>query len=340
MNALHSGIPEEVVQAVKAASFAEFATMTKTGIPIDTPLLSFPDEDVTQIGMATGLSYPVKAERARRNPKVGLLYYSGLPEEPVVQIAGHAAIRDSDIESNIRRYLSETGYVRPEVPWPVRRKAVWYWARIIIEITPLEIVWWDNPASLDRPPQRWVAPEDIALPTSDPAPSGKPTSAPRWPQPVWQDTAKYNIQNEFPACVSLVDNNGFPRIMRVRELALEDDGFSFDLPPSAPGSRDGPASLTFFGKDTFVGHIKETATGLRLAVERALPILPLLGETDAFDPSPDVRDALMTRLNAELNRRNLPMPSVPHDMPALTKGALRRAERDSLGADEAIFQER
>lgn len=340
MSILRDELPEEVVRAVKAASFAEFATVSAKGIPIDTPLLSFPDEDLSRIGMATGLAYPVKAERARRNPKVGLLYHSGLPDEPVVQLAGHAAIRDSDIEGNIRRYVSETGYVTPEVPWSIKRNAVWYWARIIIEITPVEVTWWENPAALDGKPSRWRAPEGISLPQSDPAPPKPPTSAPKWDQPSWQAAARPNVDNGFPACVSLVDKEGYPRVAHARNLTLEEDGFLFDLPPHSPGLRNGRASLTYFGKDTFVGDVSEAGDRLKLKVERALPILPLLGETNVFDPRPEVRDALLARLRAELDRRGSPMPSVPEDMPELTKGALRRAERDTRGADEAIFQDR
>ena len=337
--ALMDELPADVVDLLRMTSFAEFATISSEGVPIDTPLLSFPEPDLSTIAMATGLAYPVKAERARRNPKVGLLFYPRRAGEPVVQIIGRAAVRDSDIQGNLLRYLSETGYVAPEVPWALRRQAVWYWARILIEIRPVEICWWAGVHALDRPPQVWRAPDSTHYPASDPAPAGRSTAAPKWQQPEWQAAARSNIAAGYPACVTLVDEEGYPRIMHARAPRLCDTGLVFTLPDGAPGPRAGKASLTYFGRDTFIGEIARGTDGLHLNVERTLPVLPMVANPDnTWNPPAALKTSLMERLTGELARRGQALPTVPEHPPELTEGAKLRALGDRNGADEALFE--
>jgi hypothetical protein len=336
---LKDALPKKVSDLLLITSFAEFATMTAKGVPIDTPLLNFPDEDLARINMATGVSYPVKAERARRNPKVGLLYWPLYPGEPVVQVIGLAATRDRNIQENTLRYLAETSHVSPETPWAVRRRAIWYWARIIIEIHPKQVVWWDSAADLDKAPHRWDAPAGTVFPASDPAPAGKPAPANKWPQPDWREAARIDVGAGYPGYVSLVDEDGFPRIMPARDVQMTETGLSFDLPAGAPGRRSGPACLTYFGRDTFLGTASEADGRVRLDVARTLPILPMVGGGDSlWEPSADLKAKLMGRLTAELARRGQPMPSAPMTPPVQGASARRRAERDTKGADARMFE--
>src|SRR4051812_4244083 len=98
-------LPQPVLDLIRSAGLAAFATVSSAGVPIDTPVGGFHEPD-GRFSIATGVAYPAKAERVRRNPKVGVLL-EGFPGEPVVLIAGHGTVRDADIQANVDRYLPE-----------------------------------------------------------------------------------------------------------------------------------------------------------------------------------------------------------------------------------------
>ena len=150
-------LPEDVADVLTTSLYTEFASVTATGVPLDTPLFAFVEPDGGTIDVATGLAYPAKANRVRHNPKVGLLLEgNGNPGEPVVSVAGFGAVRDADIQANLERYLAETAARLPVtsggIPWSSVRQAVWYWARIIVQTTPSHIAWWPGVDDLDTEP--------------------------------------------------------------------------------------------------------------------------------------------------------------------------------------------
>jgi hypothetical protein len=327
----YAGLPQAVLDLMKSAITAEFATLTAAGVPIDTPAFCFASPGLSSIDFTTGLAYPAKAERARRNPKVGLLL-EGRADEPVVCIAGMAAVRDADIQANVDRYIAETSaYLHTTVgdtPWPVVRQAVWYWSRIIVQVTPRRILWWDRPAALDAEPHVWDAPAQRVYPASDAAPAGRGSAVPEWPVLPWRDLAEQKLAAGLPAHLSVVDEQGFPRPVRVRGMSLVGEGFQLELPASAATLARGAASLTFAGTATFVGQVHPAASGSFFQVDRALPILPIMANVaELWAPSPDTRAALMERLTAELARRGLPTPQVPEALLAPTGWSHLRAAR-------------
>ena len=332
-----TGLPDNVVDLLGSVTNAEFATVSSAGVPIDTPMYLFPSDDMRTFDVATGLSYPAKAERARNNPKVGLLF-EGVAGDPVVSIAGVAEVRDTDLQANVERYIAETGHDIPaEVPWDVARKAVWYWTRIIVAITPVRILWWDNAAAMDGPPHRWDAPAPPAPPAAT-RPPGTLSKPGEWSQPAWPEQAAAMMASGLSAHLTLCDPEGYPLPIRARSIELTADGFALDLPAGSPWGTDGQgakATLSFVGLSTFVGEATGTGSTTTLRVERALPIHPIMASpVEQFAPTDATYDGLMSRLRHETSRRGQPIPTVPVVKPASTAGALRRIARIAgLSAD-------
>lgn len=321
-------LPEPVLALMRAGSIAQYATVSAAGMPVDTPVLYFPGEDLKSFDLATGLSYPAKAERARRNPRVGLLLEGG-PDEPVVSIAGMAAVRDADLQANVERYVAEACYTLPHDPdWSLARQAVWYWTRIIVEIAPARVLWWDSPAQMDRPPQSWRAPEGTRFPASDPPPSGKTSEPAQWQRQPWRALAEQALGRGAPGHLSLIDKEGFPLPIRAEAIALTEAGFALDLPRGVRWIADGKACLTFGGIETFLGEVTVHDGRVPLAVDRTLPVFPMTQDmAQLWRPTPDTRAQLMRRLEEELARRGQPVPTVPVERPPPSEGYRRRMER-------------
>lgn len=326
-------LPEDVRHLIRSRITAEYATVSAAGVPIDTPAFFFPSADLSTLDIGTGLAYPAKAERARKNPKVGMLI-EGADDQPVVSLAGIAAVRDADLQANLDRYLAETIFspnINPELnDWAqIRETMLYYFTRILIVITPSHVRWWPNRAAMDDAPQEWRAPHGTVYPRSDPAPPGKASPAPEWGQPPWQDLARRALAERLPAHLTLLDAAGHPAPIRVREYTSHADGFALVVPRGAPW-REGKATLSFVGKEIFVGHATTMGENRVLRVERALPVWPLMTEAVASDHT---QHALTTRLRQEMARRGQPLPVVPITPPPPTAGArLREAGYRALGA--------
>jgi hypothetical protein len=318
-------LPGPVLDLLTSASVAEYVTVSAAGVPIDTPVLFFPSADLSSIDLATGLSYPAKAERARRNPKVGLLIEGGR-DEPIVSIAGMAAVRDANLQANVLRYLSEAAHTLPYDPdWSLAQQAVWYWTRILVEIVPVKIEWWDNAETLDGPPQRWEAPAGAVFPASDPAPKGTGSKAAKWDERPWQALATQALGRAVPGHLSVVDVDGYPRAIRARSIVQTKAGFALDLPRGLPWTVVGKACLTFGGLETFIGEVRPDG---EMAVERTLPLFPMTeDQRQLWEPTADTREQLMRRLTEETGRRGQPIPRVPAERPEPTAGYRRRLER-------------
>jgi hypothetical protein len=328
-------LPDHVFRFLESGVVAEFATVSEAGVPIDTPTYYFPSDDMTTLDLATGLPNPAKAERARRDPKVGLLM-DGAAEEPVVVVRARAAVRDSDLQSNCVRYLAETGFkgISHGQTWEQARQAVTYWSRIIIENKPERIYWWDNQAAMDGPPRVWNAPAGVVYPISDPAPD-EPMQRSAWPVNPWQEVARAAIAAMPAAHLTVLDDDGYPMPMRTRSFELVDEGFRLQTPKGVPWAIAGRGSLTFAGFYTFIGDAETEGGQTFFRVERSLPQHPSTLDTkQVLQPSEDTKAKAWARLEYEAARRGQPIPTVPVQMPAPTRLALLRQAR--LASDVPI----
>ena len=284
--------PPELLEVGEGSVTAEFASFTRTGAPVTVPTTPYVGAEGRTLDVSTGLTYPAKAERARRDPRVSLLFADPLgaavDRPATVLVQGLATVRDADLQANTDRYVRLSAQKYPEVtkgqPRFVLRRMAWYYARIWIEVTPLHVRWWPD-RNLDEQARSWNAPEGTAAPLSDPAPSGAQPKAWLRPPSSWRPAAAGVCEHLTLHDLTVVDANGFPLCLPVTGTRLVDDGFLVRLGPGAPPLDEGPACLTlhthaevFTGQEnrTFVGRIvpedRDAGGGVtaRLLVERAL----------------------------------------------------------------------
>jgi hypothetical protein len=325
-----AGWPDAVLPILQRAIACEYASVTTRGAPVTLPVTPYLGDDGRTLDFATGLTYPAKAERARRDPRVALLFSdpvgSGLRAPPVVLVQGLGAVRDSDLQANADRYvrlsLDKIPALYKQLPWFMISRQRWYWTRIWVHITPMRIFWWPE-GRMDAPPQRWDAPAGTRGEPSDPAPPGH--QPPPWKpiQAEWRPRAEYALRRLGIPVVTVMDAQGFPVPVRVEHVSLKGDGFELALPASLPALAPaaGPACLTFHEHDPrFAREENATFLGRLIQSEQQRAVFHVervIGDLSAPGAWPrrvvsllsnGVR--LMPRLRAEAARRGQPIPRV------------------------------
>ena len=318
--------PSELTPVFQSFVTCEYASLTGQGLPITYPCTPYVGKDTLDI--STGLTYPAKAERARRNAKVALLYSyprgAGLDKPPTVLVLGHAGVRDANLQANTDRYVHDSLARNPDTfagtPKFMLRSMGWYFARIWVEVTPLQILWWPN-GNLNAQAEVWEAQQNVALPNSDPQPQGETPKA--WvPKPVgWRAALKRSIKLGKPV-LTTVNSAGFPVPVRVANIRFEKDSDDLwvDLYEGTPHQPQGKACLTFHthpevftGQENhvFVGEISSSGNTALFKVERQLADWSLAGtgwaKIWAFLGK---RSTLAARLKKEAARRGQAVPKV------------------------------
>lgn len=322
-------LPEEVVAVVHSFHTVEYASLTKAGLPITFPISPYVGEDGCTLDMQTGLAYTAKAQRARNQPKVGLLYSeplgSGLHNPPVVLVYGQATVRDADLQANTDRYVRLTleRYPNAYGRFPtffLSKMMGWYFPRIWIEVTPMRVLWWPG-GDLSRAPEMWRAPTGSEAPLSDPPPRGKGLK--RWDRPPaeWRSGAEYAVVSLGKPVLTVVDDQGYPVPFRSRNVSLDSRGFRLELWSTRPAPARGKACLTFHRHDAgmslqenmvFVGQVWDEEGLTRFDVERRVTSVSF-GEGSMLWSMLyflNLRRQLAPRVKREAARRNQPVPKV------------------------------
>ena len=314
----------------QAAAFltTEYASLDRSGAPITWPVTPYLGRDGRTIDVSTGLTYPLKAERARRNPKVSLSFSeplgSGLADPATSVIHGLATVHDADLRANSARYLAEStarattvGSAFASAPTPVLRRMAFYWARIWIEVTPVRVLWWAI-GNLDRPPQLWQPPTPATAPPSDPAPVGRGAGSWNTRAPVdWPVRVRGALDRLGMPVLTSVTPDGWPLPLRARDAEQTPTGFRV-RPPAGVDVVDGPACLTFHTHDevfdsqeniTVVGRCRNTGDYVEFDAERTLneiilPANPLRRAVYVMSAGRRLR----RRLDSEARRRGQRVP--------------------------------
>jgi hypothetical protein len=277
--------PAELLPVFDKSIVCEYASFTRAGEPITMPVTPYVSATGT-LDISTGLTYPTKAERARRNPSVALLFSdpkgSGLTNPPVVLVQGKAAVRDQDLQANTDRYMEESYRKIPSAykgtPKVMLRNMAYYYVRIWVEVTPARILWWPG-GNTASPPQSWEAPADTKFPESDPAPQGKAPGAWKENPPEWRTGAQHAVQTLGLPVLTVAGAGGYPFLMRAKSVALNDAGFVLDMPQGMTWNASGSACLTFHyhgevftGQENmmFVGEAQQDGARVTFTVKRRI----------------------------------------------------------------------
>ena len=146
-----ASLPDEVQAVFDRFITTELTTINRAGQPITWPVTPYYSLGDPCIDVTTGLGYPKKANDARANPLVSLLFSdptgSGLHDAPMVLIQGTADVDDRDLEANRMRYERESieklpGTASLQPPDPLKRMLAWYYTRIYIHVRPERVYVW------------------------------------------------------------------------------------------------------------------------------------------------------------------------------------------------------
>ena len=200
----------------------ELTTIDRLGQPITWPVTPYYSPGGPCVDVTTGLGYPKKANDARANPLVALLFSdptgSGLDRPPTVLVQGTAEVDDRDLETNRRRYAQESVQKLPGIkpltpPQAVQRRLGWYYTRIYIRIRPERVYVWPAGNGQAEPELYGSHMEEVHSGHSEEPDRFR--ADPRGGTSTWHPRLR-ELGGIFPTAVlSFVSPDGFPFAVRV-----------------------------------------------------------------------------------------------------------------------------
>jgi hypothetical protein len=230
-----ASLPEHVQAVFDRFITTELTTVDGQGQPITWPVTPYYTPGARCIDVTTGLGYPKKANDARANPLVGLLFSDptgcGLSEAPMVLVQGTAEVDDQDLEANRQRYARESLEKLPGIkqltpPGPIQRMMSWYYTRIYISVRPERVYVWPR-GDLTEEPQLYDAHMEEVRSGHSEEPD-RFHADPGGGSTAWHPRLA-ELGTTYPtAVVSIVSPDGFPFSVRV-PVAVDETARSIRL---------------------------------------------------------------------------------------------------------------
>jgi hypothetical protein len=257
-----ASLPPDVQSVFDRFITTELTTVDRAGQPITWPVTPYYRPGDPCIDITTGLGYPKKANDAKANPLVSLLFSdptgSGLQDPPVVLVQGSADVDDRDLEANRERYATESleklpGLRKLDPPDALKRFLSWYYTRIYIHVRPERIYVWRDP---DAEPDLF----DTHMEEVRSGHSEEPDrfhADPEGGAISWHPRLN-ELGTTYPTAVlSIVCPDGFPFAMRVSARAHEADRqIRIEDPPAGAPLQPGLACLTAHAHDPSFGAME------------------------------------------------------------------------------------
>jgi len=225
-----ASLPQEVQQTFGLFITTEYTTIGADRQPITWPVTPYYRAGGQEIDVTTGIGYPKKANDARRNPHVSLLFSdptgSRMGQPPAVLVQGTAKVDTTDLAANRDRYYREAQEKLPAVKQMLPPKFIqglfnWYFTRIYVHVRPERVYVWPG-GDFSREPQLFGAHvEEVRSGHSEepevvePAPAGGGVA--------WDDRMRELGSRHLTAVISIVAPDGFPMSARV-PIELDEDG--------------------------------------------------------------------------------------------------------------------
>lgn len=247
-----AGLPAHVTECFERFITTEFTTIDSRQQPITWPVTPYYSQGAPSIDVTTGLGYPKKADDARRNRHVALLFSeptgSGVESAIQVLVQGTAEVDERDLTANRKRYAEESVIKLPATkdmhpPKFMQGLFAWYYTRIYIKVRPERVFVWAH-GDLSQPPEILGSHlEEVRSGHSEePAEPHAPVAggAIAWDARIDELGSRHRT-----AVLSWVGPDGFPLAVRV-PVALDRASRRVDLGPAPAGlpMTDGLACLT------------------------------------------------------------------------------------------------
>ena len=252
-----SSLPRDVRACFERFISTEYTTIDRRQQPITWPVTPYYEPGGPAIEVTTGIGYPKKADDARRNPRVSLLFSdptgSGIEGAPQVLVQGTARVDDDDLAANRERYWHESweklpGTRKMHPPRAIRTLFGWYYDRIYVAVRPERVLVWEG-----GDPARSPVVHDSHLEEVRSGHDEEPVE-PHEPEAggavVWDERIDQLGTRHPTAVLSWVGPDGFPLSIRLPVSVRRDARrISLGLEPSGLPLAEGRACLTAHAHD-------------------------------------------------------------------------------------------